>query len=1135
MIGKPIALLDDRDADQIASDLLARRLGYVAGWTPQSKGADTAISEIAAHYLYAVIQRLNQSPEKNKLAFFDLLGLSLVPAQAARAPIVFQLNPGGPDATALKGTQVAAPPPPGSTDQIVFETERTTGLAAGQLVQVVSLWPGRDQYLDHSSDFAAATQFQLFDLPKLEDTPHELYLAHDKLLALAGVSTVVVEFELTQVSSEQLGLLWQYWDGKVWRPFKFVRPACSLKDAKHLDGTAGLTTNGKFILESDCAESKKTTVNGVEGFWIRGQLIEPLPPDPSKALPLVEQIRLGTLIKQELKANLTAESLNPAQKTLTPSAPGLEQIQFTGNVTNEAGAPLVGVPVRISSPSNPNFPEVLKTTGANGAYDSGPLDQQDDYEVRVSFLSLEGVYRRSTPDSNRTIDLDLVFNVSGIEPELAFSDANKVDLTKPFFPFGQQPQPGSVFYFSSQEIFSKPGAKLQIYVARTTTPQDQFDIPNTAQSKKTPLENLVGFEYWNGRQWATMMHSVDFARDSTKIIDLGDVPRDMVKTKVNDQDGFWMRARLIRGGYGFTAEVPTNAGDGTNTFKFVIAQPPSLAAFRIGYTWASVPEHAEHVLAYNDFQYLDHTYEAQWPGETFFPFKFVNDVTPALYLGFTQKLPVDDIGIYFDIVEEPGDTNGPALLWEYFDGGSWELLSVEDETRNFRVPGILSFIGAEDSAPLARFGTPLQFIRARLKEDGPPGEPAINGIFPNAVWASQQRTLNDAVLGVSTGMANQVLRFAQIPVLAGERIEVRELFGPRANVEWRIVAQEVAPDDKDIIREFEDLLAQEGAQLEFTVGDLRLRRDKNKKVTEVWVHWYEQPNFFDSGPDDRHYVIDRARGLVFFGDGDNGKIPPPQAQVVSRQHKSGGGLAGNVALNGIKSLLSGVPGVKGVFNPRAAEGGADAETLERCSVRAPFTIRHRGRAITPPDYETLAREASPAVAFVRAIATRDNSGRPRPGWVTLLIIPQNDDPRPWPSFGLRQDILKYIEERAPAELVGTGQIYVTGPDYLPIDVNATIAPVDPSEAGTVEKAARQALEDFLHPLRGGPDHRGWDLGRNVYMSDVAAVLERVSGVDYVKELALLVNGNLQGEQVRVGDNRVVVAGVIRLKLEAAEG
>ena len=55
------------------------------------------------------------------------------------------------------------------------------------------------------------------------------------------------------------------------------------------------------------------------------------------------------------------------------------------------------------------------------------------------------------------------------------------------------------------------------------------------------------------------------------------------------------------------------------------------------------------------------------------------------------------------------------------------------------------------------------------------------------------------------------------------------------------------------------------------------------------------------------------------------------------------------------------------------------------------------------------------------------------------------------------------------------------------------------------------------------------------MSDVAAVLERVKGVDYVKELTLFVQGNLQGERIPIADDRVVVAGVIRLKLEAAEG
>ena len=101
-------------------------------------------------------------------------------------------------------------------------------------------------------------------------------------------------------------------------------------------------------------------------------------------------------------------------------------------------------------------------------------------------------------------------------------------------------------------------------------------------------------------------------------------------------------------------------------------------------------------------------------------------------------------------------------------------------------------------------------------------------------------------------------------------------------------------------------------------------------------------------------------------------------------------------------------------------------------------------------------------------------------------------------------------------------------------MEATIAPRDPAEAGAVEGRARLAIEDFLHPLKGGPARRGWELGRDVYVSDIAAVLERVEGVDYVKELELLVDGQLQGERVAVPDGRIVSAGEIRLKMESSE-
>jgi hypothetical protein len=114
------------------------------------------------------------------------------------------------------------------------------------------------------------------------------------------------------------------------------------------------------------------------------------------------------------------------------------------------------------------------------------------------------------------------------------------------------------------------------------------------------------------------------------------------------------------------------------------------------------------------------------------------------------------------------------------------------------------------------------------------------------------------------------------------------------------------------------------------------------------------------------------------------------------------------------------------------------------------------------------------------------------------------------------------------------QIHVVGPNYLPIEVTAAIVPIDPAEAGAVEKLCREALAEFFHPVRGGPERRGWEPGRDVFISDVAAVLERVEGVDYVEELALArEDGASAGEVFAVPDNRIVAADEIRLNMKAA--
>ncbi|MEO7143714.1 MAG: putative baseplate assembly protein, partial [Bryobacteraceae bacterium] len=429
MIQNAPAPSDTRDLPEIASEVLARHAGYVPEWIPADKTAGNGLAWIFARFLQVVVQRLNQAPEKNRLAFFDLLGMGLVPAQSARAPLAFKITPGAADSNAPAATQVAAPPPPGSSDQIVFETEQAAGVMAANLAQVVSLWPGRDEYLDHSAALAANTPVTLFDHLRLQPTQHTLYLAHNTLLALTGSVEIDVEFELTQTSPNPLQLRWEYWDGQVWRGFKGMNPACAGVIEPTLDSTLGLTRSGTFRLQAGCAMAAQTSVNGIQAFWIRGSLTDTLPADPAIVLPQVDRIRLSSFIQQTLNDD---------------------------------------------DPGNPQ---------------------------------------------------------SGILPDNALSGATKLDLTKAFYPFDHQPQPGDAFYFSSEEIFAKPGAHVSIAIAKSDTPLEQVTASST-----TPLAHEVAWEYWNGTDWVGLA-VLDGKKPPADFTGNGliqfTVPKDMVKTAVN--------------------------------------------------------------------------------------------------------------------------------------------------------------------------------------------------------------------------------------------------------------------------------------------------------------------------------------------------------------------------------------------------------------------------------------------------------------------------------------------------------------------------------------------------------------------------------------------------------------------------
>src|SRR5262249_51078877 len=115
-------------------------------------GPSRALVNIAARFGEIVIERLNKAPEKNFLAFLDLLGISSRPPHPARAPVTFYLSTGNAGHVLVRGgTQVAAEPAKGETEPVIFETEYDLLVVSGKLESLILRDADRDRYVQYDS------------------------------------------------------------------------------------------------------------------------------------------------------------------------------------------------------------------------------------------------------------------------------------------------------------------------------------------------------------------------------------------------------------------------------------------------------------------------------------------------------------------------------------------------------------------------------------------------------------------------------------------------------------------------------------------------------------------------------------------------------------------------------------------------------------------------------------------------------------------------------------------------------------------------------------------------------------------------------------------------------------------------
>lgn len=320
----------DADIEQQVNNLLNK---YVPDWkepqpdrvTGKTTGISVALIKIFARYCEIIIERLNKVPEKNFLAFLDLLGASQLPPQSAQVPLTFSLATGTTvDAVVPKGTQVAAQLTTGEKQPVIFETENNLIVTAAKLQSIFVLDPQQRLYDDYSTIITtiasddlpvfrgkrplaelfqspelllekAFTNKEEIDLstgffpfgkePKFGDS---FYLANSKIFAQnQGKITLKIELALASdysdeegvTASEKLKLLWAFWNGQRWQELgvtgKTSGTTIGITNTEFGDTTAALTKSGQTgQIEFKLGEEPKPTkVNGIENYWIRVRIV----------------------------------------------------------------------------------------------------------------------------------------------------------------------------------------------------------------------------------------------------------------------------------------------------------------------------------------------------------------------------------------------------------------------------------------------------------------------------------------------------------------------------------------------------------------------------------------------------------------------------------------------------------------------------------------------------------------------------------------------------------------------------------------------------------------------------------------------------------------------------------------------
>lgn len=457
----------------------------------------------------------------------------------------------------------------------------------------------------------------------------------------------------------------------------------------------------------------------------------------------------------------------------------------------------------------------------------------------------------------------------------------------------------------------------------------------------------------------------------------------------------------------------------------------------------------------------------------------------SFYLGFEEDISDHILGIELEVFKAEGsgiDPNNPPYVWEVLSleaNQSWVQVEVEtDTTKALNVTGMVRmYLPKLRRAP--RDDKMAYWVRCRLDlsrvQESYAMSPTILNVTPASwgitVTATNVTRVANELLGRSDGTPGQVFFLQNVPIIA------------RTSEEGIIVKGESGVEER----------------------------------------WAEVSDFSSSLTEDKHYTINAQTGEVRFApalpqrDGTvkrYGTIPPQNSLLMMRNYRYGGGIVGNIAAGAINILKTSIPYIARVTNRLSAQGGLDAEAVNGAKMRVPDYLRSLNRAVTAKDFEYLAHEAAPGqIGRVYCLQPPLTSR----GEVNVLIVPAIARLQGFISPEslylqpeLRASVQQYLDER---RLLST-RLQVMSPTYQWVETEIRVKAGRYMDTEKVRQAVEKRLFEFINPIVGGTDGTGWQFGRDLYVSDITAVVLAMTGVDFIRTVRLYPVTYREGDFIR---------------------